>query len=192
MANPEVQSGAIENKAEVQAAAAERSKELLTSVEKSAEHSPEKQAERASEARAEATKEALMSRERGSAESKQGGEPQGVSLTHATKKQRKNSYKSTMKQIRSEMSPVERSFSKVIHNQVIEKASAVIGNTAARPNAILAGSISATFLTLVIYLFAKYYGYPLSGFESIATFAVGWAIGLLYDYARLMVAGRRS
>jgi len=96
-----------------------------------------------------------------------------------------------MKETQAQMSAPARAFSKTIHNPVVERTSEVVGSTVARPNAILAGSLSAFILTLVIYLVAKYYGYPLSGFETIAAFVLGWAIGLLIDYLRVMITGKR-
>jgi len=104
----------------------------------------------------------------------------------------KVSYKKTMKETQAQMKPAERTFSKVIHNPAVEKTSEVVGGTVARPNAILAGSAAAFVLTLAVYLFAKYYGYPLSGSETIAAFVVGWAVGLLIDYLRVMITGKRA
>ncbi len=105
---------------------------------------------------------------------------------------RKASYKKTMKETQAHMKPAERTFSKVIHNPVVEKTSEAVGGTVARPNAILAGSLSAFLLTLGIYLFAKHYGYPLSGFETIAAFILGWVVGILFDYLRVMITGKRG
>lgn len=107
------------------------------------------------------------------------------------KAERDASYKQTMKQVRSEMKTPSRVFSKLIHTKPIEKTSEFIGSTVARPNAILSGAVGAFVFTLTIYLMAKYYGYPLSGFESIAGFAVGWAVGLLFDYLKIEITGRR-
>lgn len=190
MNSPEVYKGNVEQGAEAQKAAAERSKELLTQPERSVEASPEKQAERAAEARAEANKEALMSREAGGAESRRATDS-APSLTHATKRQRTDSYERTMKQIQSEMNASSRAFSKVIHNKTVERFSDVVGSSAARPNAVLAGSVAATFLTLFVFVIAKQYGYQLSGFETIGTFIIGWSIGLIYDYAQLLFPRKR-
>ncbi|MES2876720.1 MAG: hypothetical protein V4678_04610 [Patescibacteria group bacterium] len=104
----------------------------------------------------------------------------------------KASYKKTMKETQAHMKPAERTFSKVIHNPVVEKTSEVAGSTVARPNAILAGSLTAFLFTLGIYTLAKYYGYPLSGFETIAAFIIGWIVGLLFDYLRVMVTGKKA
>lgn len=191
MHNPEILAPKGDQGVETQDAAAKRSQEILNSAERSVETSPEKQAERVGEARAEA-KEALMNREAGGAEKHRSGANATPALPHATKKQRKDSYHSTMKQIQSEMNGSSRTFSKVIHNKTVERVSDAVAATAARPNAVLAGSMMATFLTLFAYLVAKHYGYQLSGFETIGTFLLGWALGLIYDYAKLMFATRRS
>lgn len=107
------------------------------------------------------------------------------------KAEREASYKATMKQVRSELSAPSRAFSKVIHNNAVEKVSDAVGATVARPNAILSGAVAAFVITLGIYLLAKQYGYPLSGFESIAAFIIGWIVGLLFDYFRIMITGKK-
>ncbi len=104
---------------------------------------------------------------------------------------RKASFNKTMKTVQSQQTAPSRAFSKVIHTPAVEKTSEVVGSTIARPNAILAGSVAAFLMTLGIYLFARYYGYPLSGFETIGAFVLGWIIGLLYDYLRVMITGRK-
>lgn len=108
------------------------------------------------------------------------------------KAQRTAAYKKTMKQVQSEMPLVSRAFSKVIHNKAVERVSDAVGSTIARPNAILTGSVMAFVFTLVIFLVARYYGYPLSGTETIAAFTLGWLVGLLFDYLRLEFTGGKS
>lgn len=109
-----------------------------------------------------------------------------------SKSERTASYKKTMKQVESELSPIDRAFSKFIHNKTVERISDVAGATVARPNAILVGSITAFVFTLVIFLMARYYGYPLSGTETIAAFGLGWLVGLLFDYLKLEFTGGKS
>lgn len=86
----------------------------------------------------------------------------------------------------------QRAFSKFIHNPAVEKTSEAVGNTVARPNAILAGAVVAFFLVLLVYVVAKFYGYRLSGFETIGAFIIGWIIGILYDFFRVMITGKKS
>jgi len=109
-----------------------------------------------------------------------------------SKKERSASFKKHMQHVQAEMPAPQRAFSKVIHNKAIEKTSEVVGSTVARPNAILSGAVVAFFAVLIVYLVAKNLGYVLSGFETIGAFAVGWIIGVLYDYFRVMITGKKS
>ena len=94
-----------------------------------------------------------------------------------------------MTEVQSQMRPAARAFSKVIHNPSVEKASDVVGSTIARPTAILTGSTVAFIVVAVVYVTARYYGYVLSGFETIGAFVLGWLFGLMIDYVRVLVRG---
>ena len=85
------------------------------------------------------------------------------------------------------MSPSSRQFSKFIHHKAVERVSDAVGSTVARPNAILSGSICAFILTLIVYVTARYNGYPLSGTETIAAFAIGWVLGMVFDYFKVLI-----
>lgn len=100
-------------------------------------------------------------------------------------------FKKTMAEARSHMSPASKAFSSVIHNPVVEKTSEAVGATVARPNAILSGSLFALVFTTAVYLWANYAGYGLSGFETIAAFIVGWLVGIIFDYVRIMITGKQ-
>lgn len=105
---------------------------------------------------------------------------------------KKENFDRTMSEIRPQMKPASRAFSSVIHNPVVENVSGVVGSTIARPNAILAGAVFAFVLTLAVYLIGHYFGYPLSGFESIGSFILGWVIGIVYDFLRVMITGKKA
>jgi hypothetical protein len=109
----------------------------------------------------------------------------------ANKRELDASYNATMDEVRTHMSAPSRAFSTVIHNKAVEKLSNAVGATVARPNAILAGAVFAFILTLAVYLLAKNLGYPLSGFETIGAFIVGWLAGILYDFLKVMITGRK-
>lgn len=165
------------------------------SVERALEQSNVENGEKAeSETRHEALKEAV-SVEKGSAEKKRkesSASPAKRRHGVVSKKERNASYKHHMKQLQSELSPAQRTFSKFIHNPVVEKTSEAVGSTVARPNAILAGAVVAFFLVLAVYLVSKFYGYTLSGFETIGAFIVGWILGMLYDFFKVMVTGKKA
>ena len=188
MNNPEQLNESAEHGIESQRAAQERSSELLKSAENSLENSPEHTADRVETARHET--EAAFSREAG--KERAHGEPSGFSraIKRVTSEEKRAAYLQTMKHIRSEMSAPARAFSKFIHNGGVERASSILSNTVARPNAVLSGSTCALVLVSSLYVIAKIFGYPLSGFETIGAFVFGWIVGLMYDYARALVTGR--
>jgi len=107
-----------------------------------------------------------------------------------SKKQREKSYKQTLGHIQAELHPSDRLFSKIIHNDFIEKTSEIVASTIARPSAILSGAVVSFIISLVIYTTAKTIGYSLSGFETIASFICGWLIGIVIDYFRVLITGK--
>jgi len=108
-----------------------------------------------------------------------------------TRKDHKGAYRQTMEEVERHLTPAQRHFSHFIHHPVVEKTSEVIGSTIARPNAILFGAIFAFLFTTSVYVIASKYGYPLSGAETIASFAGGWLFGQLIDYIRIMITGKQ-
>lgn len=176
------------NQAELEATRAEKAAEL--------ERSFEAAGERGKESLETARAEALEATAQAEKEQPHKAAHETTRLEQApklrpTKRDKQNAYDKTMHEVRSELSAPSKAFSSVIHNDVIEKASDVIGSTVARPNLIIAGSISAFIVTLGLYLVTKHYGYPLSGFETIGSFIAGWSIGAVIEYVRVGLLGRR-
>lgn len=173
----------------VETSAAERSAELLKKHEGNEHYSESEAKQSAEKARADANAEALFSKEV-STEKKYANLDSDAQQKPVTKKDKEQVYKQTLSHIQSEMSPVERRFSKVIHSPVVENVSDVVGSTIARPTSILYGSCFAFLGVLGLYLYARHVGFALTGFETIATFAGGWLFGLLIDFLRSL-AGKR-
>lgn len=168
--------------------------DIESAIERGAEATIESAEKTEAKARHEALEQAI-SVEAGSAE-KRTREPASSPAKRrhgvVSKKEKDASYKHHMKQVQSELKPGQRAFSKFIHSPIIEKTSEVVGSTVARPNAILSGAMVAFFLVLAVYVIAKFYGYQLSGFETIGAFIAGWVIGLLYDFFKVMITGKKS
>ena len=172
-------------------AAAEQA-EKLRKLEASAESSPEHN--RDSEAHAaRKSAEAVFAAESGK-EHRSGGEPTAspAVIRKITQREKAKAYKQTMTRVQAEMSAPKRAFSKVLHNPVVEKSSEVIGNTVARPNALLSGSVVAFMSLSIMYVIGRQYGYHLSGFEMIGSYTLGWVVGLTIDYTRILIAGKAS
>lgn len=186
----EKQSGGIERGREsVRADARERLDELSKRHEKVEIYNEGEARQSAEKARIEAKNEALFSKEY-STESKHAHIDTEEPVKVVTKQQKEHAYKQTMNHIQTEMSPLGRGFSKIIHNTLIEKTSDTVGSTIARPNSILLGSVFAFLGVLAVYLYAKHTGFALTGFETIAAFIAGWLLGLLVDFVRVL-AGKR-
>ncbi len=164
--------------------------EKLRKIESSVEKSPEtSSAEKAHEARKET--ESIFAKE-SSKEARTGGEPtvSATAIRRITKREKQRAYRQTLIRAQSEMSAPARAFSKIIHAPVVEKASDIVGGTAARPNALLLGSVVALIFLSVLYGLGRTYGYHLSGFEMIGAYIVGWIIGLFIDYVHILATGR--
>lgn len=191
MSNPEQHPQGPENNVESPKVSAEQYESLEKKIEKSGENieSGEKSAEKA---RVEAL-EAAISVEKSGAEKdrKSSHKPSPRRRGGISKKEKTKSFKKHMAQVQSEMPAPQRAFSKLIHSPVVEKTSEFVAATIARPNAILSGAVVAFFLVLAVYLIAKNLGYVLSGFETIGAFILGWVIGILYDYFRVLVTGKK-
>lgn len=168
----------------------EQSERLRHHYEKVGEHSPEHQNDSSEQARHEALATARSAEKDARLEKDSVISP--AVRRGSIKHERDMSYQRTMAHIQSELSVPSRAFSKVIHHKAVEATSEVAGATIARPNAILAGAVAAFIFSLGTYLLAKHFGYHLSGFETIGAFIVGWVVGLLIDYFRVMITGKRS
>lgn len=188
--NPEVFKGGTEGTVETGEASKEQLEKTRLEHEATPEFSPRDAEQSAEAAQAEAMKSAV-SVEAGGAEKKRESHAAPPTRRGAISKSQKNaSFKREMKEVQAQLSPASRAFSKVIHTKAVEQASDAIGSTIARPNAILAGAVTAFIVTLVVYLVAKNIGYRLSGFETIGAFIVGWIVGIVYDYLRALVTGK--
>jgi hypothetical protein len=170
----------------------ERTEALRQKHEKAGELSPELNETSSERARIEALENAISVEKAGHGKEKSHTPPPAARRGVINKRDLDATYKRTMKHVQSELSAPSRAFSKVIHIKAVEKTSDALESTIARPNAILAGAIAAFLVTLALYLIAKHYGYRLSGFETIGGFILGWVIGLLFDYFRVMITGKRT
>lgn len=180
-ANPEL----AKNAGELERSAGEVERSAAEKLEERAERAVKQQHEGIDKARHEALEQAETCETTKAEKPSTPETPRQI-----TKDDRAASYKKTMKKMQSELSPASRTFSKVIHNPAVEKASEAIGGTVARPNLIIAGALGA-ISSVVIYFVARHYGYVLSGSETIILFGCGWVIGAIIEYARVGFLNKR-
>ncbi len=93
----------------------------------------------------------------------------------------KLNYRQTLASVQRQLAPVSRTFSKVIHNPVVEKTSEALEKTVARPSVTVGATWTALIVGGVFYFTARNFGYNLSGSELLFSFMVGAVLGLVLE-----------
>ncbi len=99
----------------------------------------------------------------------------------ATKFDIEQNYKFTMRSLQRTMTPVARTFSKVIHNPVVDQVSEVAGKTVFRPSISLGATTAAALLGGFVYFVARSSGFELAGSEFWLALVIGGIIGLILE-----------
>lgn len=92
-------------------------------------------------------------------------------------------YDRTLSSIRNRLKKPDKTFSKVIHQPVIEKSSEIVGATVARPSGILFGGVFSFVGSLLSYLLAKRLGGELPYSIFALFFVGGFVFGVIVEYA---------
>ena len=103
-----------------------------------------------------------------------------------------DAYKKTPKTIQKELKPTERTFSKVIHQPLVETISNVSEKTIARPSALLGGGVMALLGSSLVLYMSKHYGFAYNTFLFFLLFVVGFVVGVAIEFALRAVSRRRS
>jgi len=177
---------------ENQEAAAERVEQLANSLENTVERTAEQKERAVEKAENDAKEQAEKAEKKNSSTEKAHTTVQPKRTTRVSRKEKTASFNRHMKRVQSELPAGSRAFSKVIHNKAVESTSETVGASLARPNAILSGAVFAFVIVLAVYVVAKTFGYTLSGFETIGAFIIGWVLGILYDYLRILITGKSA
>lgn len=85
-----------------------------------------------------------------------------------------------------------RGFSRFTHSPLVDKVSNVSAQTIARPSGILGGSICAFAGSLIVYYFAKHYGFEYNYLFVFLLFIGGYAVGAFLELAIWLVYSRRQ
>lgn len=113
--------------------------------------------------------------------------------THGvTKHLKKDAYKRVLKKTQNQLSSPEKTFSKTIHNPVVEKLSDAGAKTIARPSGILFGGIGAFIGSIVIFFISKRSGFTYNYLLFILIFVGGYFIGLVVELFYRAVKPRRT
>jgi hypothetical protein len=104
------------------------------------------------------------------------------------KELKNTAYARSMERIRSNLPRPQRTFSKLIHQPLVNTTSNTLAATVARPSGILGGGIFALVGSLVLLYFARRYGfaynYMLFAFLYIGGYLLGLCIEAIYRLFR--------
>lgn len=100
---------------------------------------------------------------------------------YADKNTRAATVEKEFKTIRAHLSKREQALSKGIHNEAVQKVSAIGEKTIARPQALLWGGLFAALSSAALYLTAKYIGFQYNYLISIMCFIGGYVVGLIVE-----------
>lgn len=92
-----------------------------------------------------------------------------------------DAYRRTIQKVRGHLNPVDRAFSKVVHNRIMNPISEASGKTVGRPSGLLGGGIAALAGSCVVLYMAKYYGFRYNFTIFLLLLAGGFATGLLIE-----------
>ena len=90
-------------------------------------------------------------------------------------------YKRTLTRAQSQLSALERAFSKVVHHPVVEKVSNVGAQTVARPSGIMGGGLAAALGTGFVLFLGKTYGFTYNYLLFVLLFIAGFVLGLAVE-----------
>lgn len=87
-----------------------------------------------------------------------------------------------LKHIQRHEQPVERAFSKLIHQPAVRVVSEAASNTVSRPSGLLGGGIAALIGTTIYLITAKHIGFGYNYTVFLALFALGFIAGLAVEF----------
>lgn len=100
-------------------------------------------------------------------------------------------YQRTMTRIRKQLSPVSRTFSKVIHQPAIDAMSEGVAKTVGRPSGFLGGGLLALAGTTAYYYIARHYGYEYNFGVFVVLIATGFVLGWLIEAVWRVLSPKR-
>lgn len=90
-------------------------------------------------------------------------------------------YERSMNRVRRQLSPLSKTFSKVVHQPVVEAVSEGVAKTVGRPSGFLGGGLLALAGTTAYYYIAKHYGYEYNFGVFLVLLAAGFIAGWLAE-----------
>lgn len=92
-----------------------------------------------------------------------------------------DAYKRTLQRVQKDLSKPEKTFSRVVHQPMIETVSNIAGRTVARPSGILGGGLLSVVGSGLLFYMAKHYGFRYNFLVFFLLFVGGFVLGLVAE-----------
>ena len=102
-------------------------------------------------------------------------------IPRANTKLKSHAYEQTLRRTQKKLPRRDRAFSKVIHQPAVEAISEAAGATVARPSGLLMGGIFSVISSLGVLYICRHYGYEYNFTIGLASFAGGFALGIILE-----------
>lgn len=94
---------------------------------------------------------------------------------------KKQTYRATMNRIESQLPAYQRTFSRFINAEPVDKVSTVAAKTVARPSGLLGGGVIALIGLVIVTIFAANIGFEVKPITFVLFLVAGWALGLIVE-----------
>lgn len=91
--------------------------------------------------------------------------------------------KRNLGQVQSKLKPAEKSFSKLVHQPLVQKVSETSAKTVARPSGVLGGGVVAFVGSLGYFWLTHYYSLPYNYIFFVVFFIGGFLVGVAGEYS---------
>jgi len=105
---------------------------------------------------------------------------------------KKGVYAHTVRNVQSHLTPSERRFSKLIHNESVESLSELGASTIGKPNAIIGGGVFMVMGGLILLITARFFGFSIPLSTLVTLYLIGFIIVATIDYLIRIVPKRSS
>lgn len=100
---------------------------------------------------------------------------------HTPRSLKKQTYQATMNRVEAKLPAYQRTFSRIINAEPVDKVSTVAAKTVARPSGILGGGLSAFIGLIAVTYFAQSVGFEVKASTFLILLAAGWLVGLAVE-----------
>lgn len=100
-------------------------------------------------------------------------------------------YNRGLNNIRQQLPLASRTFSKVVHQPVVDATSNVVAATIGRPVALLLGASTALIGAVILIYASKHYGFRYNYLLVFLLFLVGFTIGLVFELIKWLSTRRQ-